>query len=69
MDHYNRHELGYNLRILAIGVFNNLGFGLAISFQSALSSQWSRNMQFAQFMVAVQAVPILARMLNANYLI
>lgn len=55
--------------MLCIGLINNLGFGIAISFQSALASKWERNMQFAQFMVAVQAMPILARMINANYLI
>ena len=55
--------------MLAIGCINNVGFGVIISYQATLASKFDRNMQFAQFMVAIQAMPILARMFNANYLI
>lgn len=52
-----------------IGFVNEAGFGVVIAYLSQLSSNFDRNLQFAQFMVAVQAVPILARMINAYYLI
>lgn len=69
MDHYNRHELGWNFRMGFIGFINDVGYGVIVAFLSQLSSNFDRNLQFAQFMVAVQAMPILARMWNANYLI
>lgn len=40
-----------------------------LAFLMQLSNKYDRNLQMAQFMVAVQAMPILARMYNANYLI
>jgi len=69
LDHYNKNELGWNLRMLVIGWVNNMGYGIMLAFLMQLSSKYDRNLQAAQFMVAVQAVPILARMYNANYLI
>lgn len=69
LDHYNRHEIGWNARMLFIGCINNLGFGVIMAFLSNLSNKYDRNLQCAQFIVAVQAMPILARMFNANYLI
>jgi len=32
MDHYNQHELGWNLRMLCVGWFNNMGFGIMLAF-------------------------------------
>ena len=55
--------------MLFIGCFNNIGFGVILAYLSQLSSQYNRNLQCAQFVVAVQAMPILARMFNSNYLI
>ena len=69
LDHYNQNELGWNIRMLCVGWFNNMGYGIMLAFLYQLSSDFDRNLQVAQFMVAVQAVPILARMYNANYLI
>ena len=55
--------------MLLIGFINNVGFGVMIAFLTKLSQMFDRNLQCAQFLVAVQAMPILARMFNSNYLI
>ena len=55
--------------MLYIGCINNLGLGLILAYLNQLSSEYDRNMQCAQFLVAVQAVPILVRMYVANNLI
>ena len=55
--------------MLGIGFINNVGYGVIIAFLTKLSQMYDRNLQCAQFLVAVQAMPILARMFNANYLI
>ena len=55
--------------MVCIGFINNVGFGVMIAFLTQLSNKFDRNLQCAQFIVAVQAMPILARMFNANYLI
>ena len=55
--------------MMCIGFINDVGFGVILAFLSQLSSNFDRNLQFGQFMVALQAMPILARMYNANYLI
>ena len=65
MDHYNRNEFGWNMRMLFIGFINNVGLGVMLAFLNQLSSNFDRNLQFAQFTVAVNAVPILARVMNA----
>ena len=55
--------------MLYIGMVNNLGLGMILAYLSNISAAYNRNMQCAQFLVAVQAIPILMRMFNANYLI
>ena len=52
-----------------LGFINNLGYGVIVAYLMFLSNKFERNLQFTQFMVAVNAMPILARMFNANYLI
>ena len=55
--------------MLVIGWVNNMGYGIMLAFLLQLSSKYDRNLQCTQFLVAVQAVPILARMYSANHLI
>ena len=55
--------------MVLIGFINNVGYGVIIGYLVKLSNLYNRNLQCAQFLVAVQAMPILARMYNANYLI
>lgn len=55
--------------MVCIGCFNNIGFGVMIAYLTRLSAVFDRNLQCAQFIVAVQAMPILARVYNAYYLI
>ena len=69
LDHYNKHEFGWNIRMLLLGFINNVGLGVMLAFLGQLSSNYDRNLQFAQFTVAVMAVPILARFLNAYFFI
>ena len=40
-----------------------------VSFTANLSAMFDRNLQFAMFAVFLQAVPILARIINSNFLI
>ena len=53
LDHFNRHELGWSLRMIGIGFINNVGFGVMLAFLIKLSQMYDRNLQCAQFIVAV----------------
>ena len=53
--------------MLLIGFINDVGFGVMLAWLSSLSSKYDRNLQFMQFGIFVQAVPILARAINAKY--
>ena len=37
LDHYNRHELGWNIRMMYIGFINDVGLGVILAFLSQLS--------------------------------
>jgi hypothetical protein len=69
LDHYNNNEFGWNFRMFSLGFINNAGIGLMIVYTSNLSATFDRNLQFAMFAVFLQAVPILARILNSVYFI
>jgi hypothetical protein len=69
LDHYNQNEWGYTYRFFSIGFVLNAGLGVMVAFTANLSAMFDRNLQFAMFAVFLQAVPILARIINANFFI
>lgn len=52
-----------------VGLVNNIGVGVLVSFTSELADKHNFNYNFAMFVVFLNAVPILALFLNAYLLI
>lgn len=69
LDHFNKNEWAWQARMFAIGFINNAGLGVMIMYTSTLSAEMDRNMEFAMFLVFVQAVPIIATIINALWFI
>lgn len=55
--------------MLLLGFGNSCGYGIMITYLLMLSSKFDRNLQYVQFVVFIQAVPIIGRFLNATYFI
>ena len=52
-----------------IGFINNASIGVMIMYTSNLSAELDRNLEFAMFVVFVQAVPVLANISNSLWFI
>jgi len=57
------------MRMFGIGFINNAGLGVMIIYTMNLSAEFNRNLQYAMFVVFVQAVPIVARIFNSLFFI
>ena len=61
--------MGWNARMLFLGIANSAGYGIILAYLYLLSARWDRQLQYTQLIVFVQAVPIIGRFLNASYFI
>lgn len=55
--------------MLLLGMGNSIGYGVMIAYLNMLSAKFDRSLQFYQFVVFIQAVPIIARFVNASFFI
>jgi ABC-type nitrate/sulfonate/bicarbonate transport system permease component len=55
--------------MFSIGFINNASIGVMVVYTSNLSAELDRNMEFAMFVVFLQAVPIIARIVNSLWFI
>lgn len=53
MDHYNKNEWSWSMRMFGIGFINNAGIGVMMIYTSNLSADFNRNLQYAMFVVFV----------------
>jgi len=59
--------MGWNMRMLFLGIANSTGYGIILAYLYLLSARWDRTLQYTQLIVFIQAVPIIGRFLNASY--
>ena len=52
-----------------LGLGNSFAFGIMLAYLNLLSAKFDRSLQYVQFVVFIQAVPIVARFLNATFFI
>ena len=55
--------------MLMLGIGNSVGYGVMIAYLQMISAKNDRTLQFTQFVVFIQAVPIIGRFINATFLI
>lgn len=55
--------------MLLLGLGNSVGFGIMIAYLNLLSAKFDRSLQFTQFVVFINAIPIIGRFINATFLI
>jgi CLN3 protein len=69
LEHYNSNEWGWQYRMFFIGFINNASIGVMLMYTSSLSAEMDRNLEFAMYVVFLQAVPIIANIINSLWFI
>ena len=73
LNHFDAHELGYNLRMLLISFFSNIQLSIMMAYLYILASLFQNSNQlywYAVLLIMVQwLTPIFVRLVNSRYLL
>ena len=73
LNHFDAHELGYNLRMLLISFFSSLQLAIMMAFLytlAALNQNFNQRYWYAILLIMVQwLTPIFVRLVNSRYLL